>query len=124
MTTTKQVLLVENLPVIQHAVRKILSPLDVNMTVADNGKQALSMIAKHDYDLVLMDIGLPDMKGDEIAHQIRTQEDNHHHLPIVALTANQNENDHHHFLDFGIDEVMVKPINMNKANTLLTKYLQ
>ena len=124
MTDPIKILLVEDLIVIQHAVRHIMQEAGVEMTVAETGEQALELIKDNDYDLIFMDIGLPDMPGTEVTKQIRAQEKDGKHIPIITLTANRNQDDFPGYIDAGMDEVIVKPLTPENARTTFAKYVQ
>jgi CheY-like chemotaxis protein len=74
------------------------------LVIANDGRQALEAWAQQDFDLVLMDIQMPEMDGLEATKAIRTQEaDRGSHIPIVALTTRAIEGDKEHILAAGMD---------------------
>lgn len=76
------------------------------------------------YDLILIDIALPDSDGMAITQIIRQQEAGNEHIPIIALTAYGQPTDLKQFLQAGIDEVLIKPIKIEEINYLLEKWIQ
>lgn len=124
MTDPIKILLVEDLIVIQHAVRHIMQEAGVEMTVAETGEEALGLVKDNDYDLIFMDIGLPDMQGTEVTKKIRAQEKDGQHTPIITLTANQNQDDFPGYIEAGMDEVIVKPLTPENARATFDKYVK
>jgi len=124
MTKPKRILLVEDLPVIQRAVAHIMHKLDVELTVAATGADAIKQFQQSKFDLIFMDIGLPDIQGDVVTQQIRDIEKQQGtHTPIVALTANLNQEDHPTYIESGMEEVLLKPFSVQKAKTIFDKYI-
>ena len=81
------------------------------MTVVDNGKKVLAALESEKFDLVLMDVQMPEMDGLETTERIRAKEQpSGMHVPIIALTAHAFENDRKQCLDAGMDGYLTKPI--------------
>ena len=124
MTRAISILLVEDLIVIQHAARTVLSQCGAHITIAETGAEAITKFKKHSYDLVLMDIGLPDTSGIEVAKAFRAiEKETGKHTPIVTLTANQNLDDHPSYLEAGMDSVQIKPLTLKNAQVIIDKYV-
>src|SRR5688572_5535555 len=95
-----RILLVEDHRLTEKVTKNMLLALHCQVDIAMDGKTALELIKHQPYDLVLMDIGLPDMSGDEIARRIRAYElSKGLHLPIIALTAHEGSKTHKACLD-------------------------
>ncbi len=111
---TIRVLLVEDHLIAAKAVLLNLAAIGGYVVdVADRGQRAYDMAIEHDYELILMDIGLPDMDGYEVTRLIRQHEAKklkRRCTPIVALTAHSNEESQRQCLMAGIDMVVVKPL--------------
>jgi CheY-like chemotaxis protein len=90
--------------------------------VAENGKQALTMLSP-DYDAILLDIGLPQMSGIEVAMEIRKREDDTRHIPIIALTGFTQEEDKKNCLAAGINAFATKPILPDELQRLLQQWV-
>ena len=90
---------------------------------ADTGAQALKLFNKTRYDLILMDLGLPDMDGLTVTEMIRRMEDENTHTPIIALTANADESYKRLAFDVGMDEFVLKPLTDAVGKQLLKTFL-
>ncbi|GGO79285.1 hypothetical protein GCM10011348_13190 [Marinobacterium nitratireducens] len=105
------ILLVEDTEINQEVTRGLLESEGHKVSIADDGYTALSMHNDHDYDLVLMDIHLPDMDGVETARRMRRHRDPRKSgVRIIALTASVTEAETRSYLDAGIDAVVGKPL--------------
>lgn len=110
---TFRVLLVEDNPINQMVIRHLLTERGHEVSVVDNGYDALQVLEKQDIDIVLMDIQMPGMDGMETAQKIRIQRQEHH-IPIIALTAHAMEGDQERFLGAGMDGYLTKPIQIEE----------
>jgi len=109
---SKVILLAEDNPVNQDVAKDMLEQLGHQVDIANNGLEAVEMIQNRDYDIVLMDIHMPQMDGIEATHKIRSWEKNRdQHLKIIALTANAMAGDREKFLAEGMDDYLSKPFN-------------
>jgi len=113
------ILLVEDHPVIQRVHSAMLEKLGCTVDIADSASTTMDLFSKNKYDLIFMDIGLPDVTGLEITTMIRNREGNKRHTPIVALTAYGHEEDQNTFLKGGVDEVAVKPVPPEELRRLV-----
>ena len=91
-------------------MRAILSANDYKVIEARDGKQALQMVASHCPDLVLLDLGLPDMDGLGIIRQVRAWSK----MPIVVVSARDRERDKVEALDLGADDYITKPFGTSE----------
>ncbi len=112
-----RVLIVEDNPVIQYIHKAMLTALNCQVEIASNAKEALEM-ASNEYDLILLDIGLPDRSGIEVALELRSREIKKR-TRIVALTAFAEHDVVKNCLAAGIDQVVYKPIDFQKLEQLL-----
>jgi CheY-like chemotaxis protein len=105
------VLLAEDGPVNQLLVKRLLEKAGHTVTVVDTGAQAVEALARQEYDVVLMDIQMPEMDGLEATISIRAREMNgRRRVPIIALTAHAMEGDRERCLAAGMDGYISKPI--------------
>jgi hypothetical protein len=127
---TGTVLIAEDNPVNRMVIMAMLGELDgsgLSVTVVEDGQQALDFITQGGApDLVLMDVQMPVMGGLAATEQIRLWEADHAQprTTIVALTANAFEEDRQKCLVSGMDDFLVKPLDMEKLQTMLVRWLQ
>lgn len=106
------VLVVEDNPLNHKVVRMILEKTGCIIKVAETGQEALKVFEPGKYDLILMDIRLPDINGVETTKKLREM---HGRLPpVFALTADAMEGDAEHYLRQGLDDYISKPVNAEK----------
>lgn len=105
----RTVLLVEDNPINQEVAHALLARAGMQVTLADNGEQALELLAGRQFDLVLMDVQMPMLDGLETTRRIRN-EARHAALPVVALTASALDADRQRCLAAGMDDYVSKPI--------------
>jgi two-component system, cell cycle response regulator DivK len=114
MDAAKKVLIAEDSSVIQNLTRKILQIQNYEIFSAKNGTQVLEMLEKGDYDIILMDINMPQMDGIECAKRIRALSDKKKsQIPIVAITGNAINYTLEDFRAVGIDDYLQKPLNFD-----------
>jgi CheY-like chemotaxis protein len=110
-TTPLRVLLAEDVPENQELVIELLRKWGYSVAVASNGRQAVEMFESEAFDLVLMDIQMPDMGGMEALDLIREKEKSTGgHTPVIALTAHAMKGDRERYLKAGMDGYVSKPI--------------
>jgi len=108
-----QILLVEDNPINQKVAARLLERAGHNVTIATNGKEALDCVFRRAFDLVLMDVQMPEMDGLEATMEIRRQEaGSPRRLPIVALTAHAMVGDRERCLEAGMDGYVTKPVQI------------
>ena len=105
------VLLVEDNPVNQRLAVILLERMGHTVTTADTGRAALDRLEGASFDLVLMDVQMPEMDGVEATARIRAAEPPNRHLPIVAMTAHAMKGDREQLLAAGMDDYIAKPIS-------------
>ncbi len=106
------ILAVDDVPVNQELVRTILEKWGHQVTLAANGKEAVDCWRSSRFDLILMDVQMPEMDGLTAARTIRAEEKaGKEHLPIIAMTAYAMAGDRERCLQAGMDEYIAKPIN-------------
>ena len=117
-TARLRILVAEDNPVNQTVAQRILERAGHEVTVVDNGEQALEAVEEGRFDLILMDVQMPVMGGMEATQAIRAHEarrswvvqDDWRPIPIVAMTAHAMEGDRQRCLDAGMDDYVAKPI--------------
>ncbi len=117
-----RVLLVEDNKVNQTIASAMLRSFGLEFDVAENGQQAIDMIAKHSYQLVLMDIQMPIMDGVTATKDVR-QRHCKEELPIIALTANVTEEEVNSYLAMGMNSHLGKPYDKAAMEQVLAQHL-
>jgi len=106
-----QILLAEDNILNQRLAVRLLEQAGHTVTIVANGRKALDALGKHTFDLVLMDVQMPEMDGFETTAIIRKRESAEGgHMPIVAMTAYAMKGDRERCLDAGMDDYVSKPI--------------
>jgi two-component system, sensor histidine kinase and response regulator len=106
-----RILLAEDHPVNQKVAVRLLERLGHEVVVAPNGNEALQALSLASFDVVLMDLQMPEMDGFEAVRAIRADEaETGQHLPVLALTAHAMQGDRQRCLDAGFDGYLAKPI--------------
>ena len=120
-----RVMVVEDNPVNLSVMRKLLQRLGIEGEVARDGLEAVEATKKAQYDLVLMDVQMPNMDGLEATRLIRRreQEKGLARVAIVAMTANAMSGDRENCLDSGMDDYMAKPIKPAGLKSMLRRWL-
>lgn len=117
-----RVLLVEDNPVNQLVAKGMLSKQGLQVTLANNGEQALERLHEEAVDLVLMDCNMPVMDGYEASRRIRANQA-WQHLPIIALTANALSEERERCLAAGMNDYLAKPFRREELLALLDQWL-
>ncbi len=117
-----EVLLAEDSPVNQRVATAMLERWGHRVAVASNGRQAIAMFTKKAFDLVLMDVQMPEMDGLDATRSIRHHEEaTGGHVPIVALTAHAMKGDRQRCLSAGMDAYVTKPIRSKELLRVITQ---
>ncbi len=119
LSTPCRVLVVEDNPTIQRIHQQLLSSLGCQVDCVSSGKQALRQIY---YDLILLDIGLPDISGETVIETVCAKEVERKSLPIIVVSAHGKENEKA-YLDLGANHVFSKPITKEQLQSLLEMYV-
>jgi len=121
---TCKILVIEDHPVAQRIAQIILEKLHCEVDLAETGLKALNKAEGNHYDLIFMDIGLPDIDGIELTRKIRTFEHITQQTPIIALTANFNESHKSQCLIAGMNDLMLKPLTSETAQVMIAKWIR
>src|SRR5471030_363720 len=121
--TGLRVLLAEDNPVNQRLALRLLEQLGHRVTVVDNGQAALDHATRGVYDLVLMDVQMPELDGLAATRQLRQWELTHGgHVPVIAMTARAMAGDRERCLEAGMDDYLAKPISSARLRLALARY--
>ena len=110
MSNAPQILVIDDEPQILRAIRTILSEKQFRVTTASRGEEGLALAAANEPDLIILDLGLPDMDGVEVTARLRewTQR------PIIILSVRDSERDKVAALDRGADDYLTKPFGVEE----------
>ncbi len=114
-----QVLVAEDNPVNQEVAREMLTRMGLTVDIAGNGKQALKALASRSYDLVFMDVQMPEMDGISATREIRKSSG----LPVIGMTAGVMHRDREACLRAGMDDFLEKPVNTSALAAVLSRWL-
>ncbi|HTU26396.1 MAG TPA: response regulator, partial [Pirellulales bacterium] len=119
----REVLLVEDGYFNQRVALAMLERRGHRVTVVNNGREALEQVAARKFDVVLMDMQMPEMNGLEATAEIRRREQSGGaHLPIVGVTANAMRGDRERCLEAGMDNYLTKPISAERLYAMVEEY--
>lgn len=106
----KKILIIEDEKVIQNFLSLSLKSKKYEPIIAENGLLGISLFMSHNPDLILLDLGLPDIDGTEVLKQIRSSSD----IPIIIISARGQEKEKVYALDLGADDYITKPFNIEE----------
>ncbi|MBC7828205.1 MAG: response regulator [Chitinophagaceae bacterium] len=115
-----EILVAEDNVINQHVILHILRKMGYKPTLVDNGKEAVKAALQHHYDIILMDVQMPEMDGVEATRVLRNTLNKQ--SIIIALTANAMPGDKEEFLDQGMDDYIGKPVKLGELVAKLEKW--
>ena len=98
----------------------LLTDMGIQVDTASSGRKALQMVQDVSYNMVFMDIQMPEMDGLEVTSLIRAQEDEGTHMPIIALTAHAMAEEKAELITAGMDDYLTKPVNEQQLTHIIT----
>ena len=119
-----QILLVEDNAVNQKVAMSILGRLGYRVDMAADGREALDAVQRRSYDVVLMDIQMPEMDGEEATMHIREQIPQDKQPHIVAMTAHALAGDRERYLKAGMDDYISKPVRVDELIRALERSVE
>jgi two-component system, OmpR family, aerobic respiration control sensor histidine kinase ArcB len=121
---TRRILLVEDNQIAAMVTKNMLIQLGCLVDVAEDGQTALTQFNATQYDLIFMDVGLPDLSGYQVTERIRdTESSRDTHTPILALTAHVEADEKQACIAAGMDAVYLKPLHKKTAVAILDAFL-
>jgi PAS domain S-box-containing protein len=121
----RYVLVAEDVELNQYLVKHILESWGFTVDIVNNGREAVEKVQQNNYDLVLMDIQMPEMDGMEATRQIRQLPDAAKaRIPIIALTANVLKGDSDKYLAAGMNDYLAKPLIEHKLFLIISNNLK
>jgi len=120
------VLVAEDNLINQKLIKSVLERLGIEVSIANNGLEALEKRMENEYDIIFMDVEMPVMGGMEATGKILSYErkNTQKHIPIVALTANALSGDREKYIGVGMDEYLSKPIDLKALTDLLEDHFE
>jgi PAS domain S-box-containing protein len=115
-----RVLVAEDSPPNQMLILTLLERLGLDVTIVDDGNGAVQKCKSQSYDIIFMDINMPNMNGYEATKVLRA---NDVRTPVIALTAHAMKGDEEKCIEAGCDDYLAKPTNLNKLTETISKYL-
>jgi two-component system sensor histidine kinase/response regulator len=127
-----QILVVEDNVINQKVALRMLDKLGYQADVAENGLVAIEALRHKHYDLILMDIQMPEMDGFETTRLIRQDQSNEddgfpheiHSIPIIAMTAHAMKGDRDKCINAGMDDYISKPVRLDELDRIIKRYLK
>ena len=116
----RRILLAEDNKINQLVAKKILAKWKVHLDIANDGVEVLEYLRKYDYDVILMDIQMPNMNGYEATKAIRALDNDKSNIPIIALTAS-DYSIAMNIKSSGMNDFLTKPFNPNDLHTRISK---
>jgi CheY-like chemotaxis protein len=118
-----RILLAEDNPVNQKVAFRALESYGHSVTVAGDGREALTLAGRENFDLILMDIQMPEIDGYEATRAIREREQTTGgHVPIIAMTAHAMKSDQERCLAAGMDGYLAKPVHLKELLEAVAKF--
>lgn len=119
-----RILIVDDNDVNSSVAKRLMEPYEMDLDVASNGFDTLTMASAKDYDLIFLDHMMPGMDGIETVQKLRKMEGIRKNLPVIALTANVFSDAKTYFKEQGFSDFLAKPINVKELHNTLLQYLQ
>lgn len=121
----KVILVADDYFINQELLKEMLSMMECDVDAAENGKEALTLYQEKRYDLIFMDIQMPEMDGYEATRKIRELEKTlDRRIPIVAVTASALVDDKQKCFAAGVDHYISKPFQMSDIQEAIDKFLK
>jgi hypothetical protein len=117
-----EILVAEDHPVNRSFIGTLLERLGHRASFAVNGREALEQVEQRDFDLILMDIHMPEMDGLEATQALRARSDDKRHIPVIALSADVMNEAQERALAAGIDEFLSKPVQKQQLQQALLRW--
>lgn len=114
------ILVVDDNEINQIVTKSLLDNMGVNVTLASSGKEAIALLTQHNYDLILMDLQMPEMSGADAAKALRQKEVI---APIIAFTASVMPDEIDNAISSGMNGYLTKPVDQNALSDVLRKHL-
>ena len=105
-----RILVAEDDAVNQYIIKKMFDPINYELVIVNDGSEVFGEIKNNDFDVILMDVNMPNMDGIEATEKIRKKEEKTgKHIPIIGITAFSDEDERDNYLELGMDDFLPKP---------------
>ena len=118
----KVALIADDSSTVRKFVAFALKTMNIECMAASDGMEALEMLPKADFDLVITDLNMPHLDGYELINSIRSN-DKYEKIPIIILSSEADESDKMRGIELGADEYIVKTFNVEKLQEAVSKFL-
>ncbi|MFL9830835.1 response regulator [Flavobacterium sp. ST-87] len=123
--TVNKALIVEDNLINQKVLRKLLEKINISADIANNGFEAVSLFEKNEYNIIFMDLHMPEMDGFEATKQIHSSvKYKSKNIPIIAVTASAFEEDKIKAISKGMDDFITKPVVLKNLEETIVKQMQ
>ncbi|MBX2841008.1 MAG: response regulator, partial [Flammeovirgaceae bacterium] len=119
-----KILYVEDVAYNQFLMENYFEEWGISLQIASSGKEAIQLAKEQDFDLIFMDIQMPEMDGFETTKAIKSLSKKWGKVPIIALTALATNSAIENFFDFGMEDYLIKPVKQEEILKKLNIYLQ
>lgn len=119
----KKILVVDDDELVLIAIRELLTPVGFSVTTSSSGAEALQRVAGDQFDLIILDVLMPEMDGYEVCLRIR-QIDAYNETPIMMLTAKSGEADKQRGIEVGANLYLPKPISPKRLIALVEEAMK
>jgi CheY-like chemotaxis protein len=120
---SKKILVVDDDELVLIAISELLTPSGFSVTTCSNGPEALERVVSDRFDLVILDVIMPEMDGFEVCQRIR-QLDSYAETPVMMLTAKSGEEDRQRGLEVGANLYLLKPISPKRLIALVEEAIK
>jgi len=118
------ILIAEDDAVNQHLIRRVIEAMGHQITLCEDGQRAVDAFEVAKFDLVLMDVRMPNLNGFEATKEIRRlEEGTSSHTPIIAMTAHAMKGDRQRCLDAGMDDYIAKPLKADALHQVIQRVM-
>ena len=104
----------------QELIKEVLKQFGIEADIVSNGIEAVKKVKENNYDLIFLDINMPEMSGVEAVKEIKKFSK----IPVIALTANAFKEDKENYLNSGFDDFISKPLKLEELEKIFNKYLK
>lgn len=115
------ILYAEDNPINQKIIQRMLAKMGYQIDIANNGAEAVKALSEREYDLILMDVSMPEMDGLTATRTIRMEQGENGPI-IIAVTANAMKGDRERCLEAGMNDYLAKPVKIAQLREMLTKW--